>query len=194
MKKAVFFLFGLLYLSSLIAQDDAKASTTRVSSTIDSSAINELVLIQEFDVKVPIQAVWEAYTTKQGWEGAFVALAEIDLKVGGTIKTSYDKNATIGDSSTIILHLINYVPQKLITLQAELSPHFPELIKKNEKDLYNVIYFEAIEDSLTRVTSYGIGYKNTPEFLSLMKFFIQGNEMSYLNLIKYLETGETAKY
>ena len=37
-------------------------------------------------------------------------------------------------------------------------------------------------------------YKNNEKYLNLMKFFIQGNELSYNNLIAYLETGKLAKY
>ena len=60
-------------------------------------------------------------------------------------------------------------------------------MQADAKDLYNVIYFEALEEGRTKITSYGIGYKNNPKYLSLMKFFIQGNEQSSLQLIKYLE-------
>lgn len=81
-----------------------------------------------------------------------------------------------------------------MTLQAEISENFPEFMKKEAKDFYNVIYFSEVSSHKTKVESYGIGYKNNPKFLSLLKFFISANEMSYINLIKYLETGEKVKY
>ncbi|RLD66569.1 MAG: hypothetical protein DRI84_04480 [Bacteroidetes bacterium] len=131
---------------------------------------------------------------KKGWESAFVSLAEIDFKVGGTIKTSYSKNATIGDSTTIVNHIVNYVPKKILTLQPEISENFPEFMKKESKGFYNVVYFTEISKNETRVESYGIGYKNNSKYLSLLKFFIKGNEDSYLNLINYLENGVKVKY
>ena len=68
-------------------------------------------------------------------------------------------------------------------------------MKEDEKDLYNTILFEELSPSKTKVISYGIGYKNNEKYMSLMKFFIQGNEQSYLNLISYLETGKpSVKY
>lgn len=191
MKSIIPLLLILFIHSSVLAQDEAHS---RVTSRVDSSINNELVLIQEFMVKVPITNAWDVYATKEGWESAFVAIAELDFKVNGTIKTSYDKNATIGDSSTIILHIINYVPKKLITLQAEITRNFPEFMKADEKDLFNVVYFEELGPSLTKITSYGIGYKNNPKYLSLLQFFIEGNEQSYNNMILYLETGKKAKY
>jgi len=188
MKKLNFILSFLLFTVLLSAQSDS-TKTSRVTSTVDSSQINELTLIQEFDVNVSIDSVWNTFTTKEGWESAFVAKAEVDFKIGGLILTSYDKDATIGDSSTIVLHVVNYVPKKLITLQAEITRNFPDFMKSDEKDFYNVIYFEELETEKTRITSYGIGYKNTPKYMSMMNFFVQGNEYSYLNLIKYLEEG-----
>ena len=185
MKPFTFLLF-LFFASTVVSQD---IYHKRIKNSIDSTQINNLVLIQKFKINVPLDEVWKTYTTKKGWEDVFVAIAEVDFKINGTIKTSYDKNAKIGDSSTIILHVKNYVPNKLITLQAELSPHFPEFMKKDAKDLYNIIYFEDLDTKTTQLTSYGIGYKNNEKYKKLLNFFIKGNTTSYANLIKYLETG-----
>ncbi|MEQ9278288.1 MAG: hypothetical protein RLN83_02240, partial [Balneola sp.] len=58
--------------------------------------------------------------------------------------------------------------------------------------LFNVITFNELEQNRTQIISYGLGYKNNEKYKQLMKFFIQGNESSYKNLIKYLETGQTS--
>lgn len=194
MKKYTLLLFSLFLYFFIFSQNDSLSTEKRIVSTIDSTYSNEIVLIQEFTVNVPLDSVWNAFTTKRGWESAFVAIAEIDFKVGGSIKTSYNKNAKIDDSTTIVNHIVNYVPKKILTLQPEISENFPEFMKKESKDFYNIVYFEEIDKRKTKIISFGIGYKNTPKYLSLMKFFIQGNEHSYLNLIKYLETGEKVKF
>jgi len=145
------------------------------------------VLIQEFTVKAPLKAVWDAYTTKEGWENWSVPLAEIDLKIGGTIKTNYNPNGQIGDSTTIVNNIINYVPRRLLTLQAEITDNFPEFMKNEAKDFYNIIYFDEVEPGLTNIKSFGIGYRNNPKYIALMKFFIPANEKTLMNLISYLE-------
>ena len=116
-----------------------------------------------------------------------VPIAEVDLKVGGTIKTNYNKDGVIGDSTTIVTHIRNYVPKRLITLQAEITDNFPEFMKKEADDFYNVIYFTELEGGKTYVQSFGIGYKNTPKYLQLMNYFIPANEKTLMNLIGYLE-------
>lgn len=194
MKNSIITLISILSFSCAFGQNGPEVIQPRIVSTIDSTYNNEIVLIQEFTVNVPLDSVWNTFTTKKGWESAFVAIAEIDFRIGGSIKTSYNKNAIIGDSTTIVNHIVNYVPQRVLTLQPEISENFPEFMKQESNDFYNIIYFEETDNRKTKVTSFGIGYKKTPKFLSLMKFFIQGNEYSYLNLIKYLETGEKIKF
>ena len=162
----------------------------RIVSVIDSSQTENMILKQTFTVNVSKDSVWNAYTTKKGWESWATSIAEIDFKINGKIQTNYNKNGKIGDDATITLHILNYIPKTMITLQAELTKNFPKFMKEDEKDLYNVILFEAISPTKTKVISYGIGYKNNEKYKSLMKFFIKGNEQSYLNLISYLETGK----
>lgn len=147
MKKILIILF-LVFLTSLTFGQEK-----RVVSIIDSTKTPELVLIQEFTVNSPIDSVWNAYTTKKGWKNGAVPLAEIDLRVGGFIKTNYNKAGEIGDSTTIVTPILNYVPKKLITLQAELTDNFPEFMKKEEKDFYNLIYFVETEKGKTHVKS-----------------------------------------
>ncbi len=181
MKKIIFLLLSVFFVSITNAQEK------RVVSTIDSSKTPELVLIQELTVKASIDSVWNAYTTKNGWENWAVPLAEVNLKVGGFIKTNYNEKGQIGDSTTITTHIINYVPKRLLTLQAEITDNFPEFMRDDAKDFYNVIYFNPLENGYTNIKSFGIGYKNTPKYLELMNYFIPANEKTLLKLITYLE-------
>lgn len=190
MKTSLFQLLFLCFSVSLFAQNADSKSEKRITSVIDSSKVDNLVLQQSFVVNVSLDSVWNAYTTKKGWESWAVAKAEIDFKINGIIKTNYNKDGKIGDDKTITLHVINYIPKRMITLQAELTKNFPDFMKADEKDLFNMILFEKISPTKTKVISYGIGYKNSEKYMSLMKFFIKGNEQSYLNLISYLETGK----
>ena len=187
----VHFSFLFLLLSTLLFSQESQSSN-RVVSVVDSTHQDNVVLQQTFVINVPLDSVWNAYTTKKGWENWAVAQAEIDFKINGIIKTSYSKDAVIGDESTITLHIVNYVPKRMLTLQAELTKNFPDFMKEDQKGLYNTILFESLGPRKTQVISYGIGYKNNAKYLSLLQFFIQGNEQSYLNLINYLETGKSS--
>ena len=60
-------------------------------------------------------------------------------------------------------------------------------MKKEAEDFYNVIQLRENDQGHTEVSSFGIGYKNTPKYLELMHYFIPANEGTLLNLIAYLE-------
>jgi uncharacterized protein YndB with AHSA1/START domain len=194
MKHILLILFFTFFFSTANGQNENQPADQRITSRVDSSNNEELVLIQEFIVNVSLDSVWNAYTTEKGWESWAVPLAEIDWKVGGIIRTTYNINGVIGDSTTIVNHIINYVPHKIITLQAEITDNFPDFMKEEAEDFYNIIYFEKADEGKTTVTSYGIGYKNNEKYLSLMQFFISANKKTYKNLISYLETGEPVKF
>ncbi len=82
---------------------------------------------------------------------------------------------------------VNYVPERLLTLRADVSQNWPELMKQDADKLSNVILFEPIDDGHTRLTSYGIGYRDTPAIQRLLKFFVSANEQTFRKLIAYVE-------
>lgn len=136
----------------------------------------DLVLVQEVLLDAPVDRVWSAYTTPEGWTAWASPVAEIDLRSGGTIRTHYDATATIGDPGTNTLRIVNYVPERLLTLQAELSEGWPEVMKEDAENLMNVIVFEPTDDDKTRILSYGVGYRDSEAYAELMEFFIRANE------------------
>jgi hypothetical protein len=165
----------------------AQESINRITTTVDTIEDNRLILVQECEVNASMKDVWEAYTTKSGWEGWAVPLAEVDWKINGTIRTNYNPKGAIGDSTTILIHVLNYVPYRFITLQSEITENFPDFMKEDEKALFNIIEFQSLNSKKTKIVSYGIGYKNNKKYQNLMKYFIEANEQTSLKLISYLE-------
>ena len=58
------------------------------------------------------------------------------------------------------------------------------------RDRYNVVTFEADGDNKTKVVSFGVGYRDTPELQKMLKFFVDANEQSYVSLLNYVEKGK----
>jgi uncharacterized protein YndB with AHSA1/START domain len=196
-KKGIFVITGFVVLSSAGCEVErnegsqaplVKDATSQVSRT----DANELILIQEVSFQAPIEDVWRAYTTAEGWTAWASPKAEIDLRVGGTIRTAYQ--GEIGGSNTNTLHIVNYVPEKLLTLRAAMSSNWPEIMQEDAERLSNVILFDETGDGVTRIQSFGIGYTDAPEYDQLMGFFIKANEGLYKNLRAYLETGARVEW
>ncbi|MEM7367668.1 MAG: SRPBCC domain-containing protein [Bacteroidota bacterium] len=184
--------FFLLTIPSLHAQTDTSPYASRIISKIDTSKSGELFLIQEVTVHAPVEDLWHAYSTEEGWRSWSTPLVQMEFKVNGTILSNYNVSGSIGDSTTNTLRIINHVPFRILTLQADISKNWPEFMKEDVDDLYNVNIFEALSDNKSRLTSYGIGYKNTDKYQQLMGFFIKGNEWSFHKLLQYLEEGIAA--
>ena len=174
-----FFTLPILLLASL-----TYGQATCQTDTLPSG---ELMLKQEIVINTSVEKVWNAYTTPEGWKSWVTPIVEMDFKINGTIKSHYDSTATIGDKGTIVNHILNYIPYKQITMQAELNENFPTFMIGEEKNLYSIVDFDKLSDNQTKLTIYGIGYKNEQQWIDLLKFFIQGNEMSLNKLKNYLE-------
>ena len=117
------------------------------ASEVLKTVANELVLMQEVSFAAPIEDVWKAYTTADGWTAWAAPKAEIDLRVGGIIRTAYQ--GEIGGSNTNTLHIVNYVPERVLTLRAELSRNWPQIMQEDAAKLTNVVLFDEIADSRT---------------------------------------------
>lgn len=163
------------------------SQSDKAFSKVDTLQSGELILKQEIVINAPVEKLWNAYTTAESWEKWVTPIVEMDFKINGTIKSHYDPKAKIGDKGTIVIHILNYIPNKQITMQAEVAENFPAFMKGEEKNLYSIVELSAISNSTTKVTLYGVGYKNEQRWLDLLKFFIQGNEMTLNNLKKFVE-------
>jgi len=163
-----------------------KAVLDQATSQIDTLPSGEMMLKQEIVINASVDKVWNAYTTPAGWKKWVTPIVEMDFRINGTIKSHYDSTATLGDNGTIVTHILNYIPHKQITMQAELNENFPAFMKGEEKNLYSIFNFEKIDENQTKLTVYGIGYKNEQQWLDLINFFIQANEVTLNKLKTYL--------
>ena len=80
-------------------------------------AQDEKPLVHEAIINAPLDQVWAAYTTKAGLESWMVAHAEIDLKIGGKMKTRYDSKGTIDDSKAIENTILSYEPMRMLSFK-----------------------------------------------------------------------------
>lgn len=184
--------FCLVGCDSVTTEDHPLSAREGPSSEVVGTDAGELVLIQEVSILAAVDDVWKAYTTSEGWTGWAAPKAEIDLRVGGTIRTAYV--GEIGGENTNTLQIVNYVPHRLLTLRAEVSDNWPEIMKRDAERLSNVILFESIGPNATQIQSFGIGYTDSPELEQLMTFFIKANEGLLENLQVYLESGTRTEW
>lgn len=193
MKVRVSGIFSMLWMVCITgmvqycAAQKSMEEESEIVSRVDSTAAGELILTQEVVIHASLAEVWDAYTTEAGWAKWSTPLVSIDLRAGGIIRTNYNADGTLDDETANTLFIRNYVPYQLLTLQADIAPNWPEFMKAEADNLYNVVLFEALGENKTRLVSHGMGYQNNEKYWGLMEFFIKGNAMGYKRLKEVLE-------
>lgn len=177
---------GLLLLL-LAAGCAGRSEPPAIRSHVEPAPGDGLILTQEVIVDAPVARVWAAYTTEAGYTAWAATKAEIELRAGGTIRSHYDSRAEIGDPGTITLHVLNVVPERVLTLQAEPSDRWPDAMQADAEHLMNVVLFDELGEDRTRIRSYGVGYGNRQAYEEMMAFFIEANEGLFAGLKAHLE-------
>ncbi|MFT3879281.1 MAG: SRPBCC domain-containing protein [Gemmatales bacterium] len=164
--------------------DYLKNSDRPTKNIVNKAELNPLK--HEGIIDAPVAEVWKAFTTKDGLESWMVAKASFDLKVGGKMQTTYNKEATLGDEHTIENTIRAYVPERMLSIQCTKTPKgfpFTELFTKT----WSVCYFEPINDKQTRVRFVGMNYGTDDESKQLRRFFEVGNAQVMQSLKKRFE-------
>ena len=131
-------------------------------------------LVHEGVVAAPVKDVWAALTTEEGQESWMVAHSELELKVGGLMRTHYDPKGRIGDPKTIENTIISYDPERMLSFRVTKAPDgfpFPNAVTS----MWTVIYLEAAGPRATRVRFVGLGFGGDEESVKMRAFFDRGN-------------------
>lgn len=144
-------------------------------------------LVHEAVINVPPEKVWAVFTTSEGFKNFGVAKAEVDYRVGGSIRSIYDPKGAIGDPGTIEQTILAYEPMRMFAFRTTTVPDkfpFPNAMKK----CWNVAYVEDLGDGRTRLTLKGMGYDDADEeSVKMRAFFDAGNAWSMQKLRSNLE-------
>ncbi|MBM0104049.1 SRPBCC domain-containing protein [Steroidobacter sp. S1-65] len=127
--------------------------------------------------------VWRIFTTAEGYKQMGVAHAEVDLKIGGTIRTHYDPKGQLGDPRTIVNEILAYEPERMLATRVKQAPAdfpYPDAIAGT----WNVIYLTPAGDNMTQVRIIGLGYTDEPQSVAMRKFFAEGNRWTLDHIAK----------
>jgi uncharacterized protein YndB with AHSA1/START domain len=127
--------------------------------------------------------VWRLFTTAEGYQLTGVAHAEVDLKVGGSIRTHYDPKGRLGDAGTIVQEILAYEPERMLATRIRQAPAgFP--YKDAVEGTWTVIYMNPAGDNMTQVRIVGLGYTDSTQSQAMRKFFADGNRVTLEHIAK----------
>ena len=149
---------------------------------VSASAHGEPVIAQA-EVDASPEKVWDAFTTREGLESWMVASGDVDLRIGGLIRTTYRKSADLDGDTAIHQEILSMDPGRMISFRTVKSPKdfpFSEAISKS----WTVVYIEPLATGRTRVTVKMLGYTNDPQAQKMRSFFELGNKATLDALVK----------
>ena len=162
-----------------------KYPDVRDTSSVDAQGARVLQL--SIDLNAPPKAVWDAFTDAPTVRRWAAAMAEIDLKQGGTMEESYNAKARLGDPENIRHDIIAYVPGQMVVFR---NTNTPSALPGRE--LYHrVVSILEVQDlgaGRSRLTISQTGYAPGPQFNQLYSFFSEDNAELMEDLKAALET------
>jgi len=142
---------------------------SQAPAPVDSSSF-----AQEAVINAPVAAVWKVWSTSEGYKRTGVALAEVDLRIGGLIRSRYSANGLLGDEETIENRILAYEPEHMIAFRIDRPPKsFP--FKEAWKTTWFVVTLTDLGDGRTRIRAASMGFGTDEESVKMRKFFEDGN-------------------
>lgn len=141
----------------LVALPFILATTAAILPTADTEFDP---LVNEAVIEGPAVEIWRLMTTKAGVESWIVPHAEVDLRVGGLVRTNRDPHGRIGDSHTMTSRIVAIVPRRLFSLRIDDAPGLP--LSGNIEGTWYEIHLNPLAGGRTRVRCVGHGFASGP--------------------------------
>ncbi len=140
-------------------------------------------LVHTAVVEGPAEEVWRLLTTKRGMESWIVAHAEVDLRVGGLLRTHHDPAGRIGDPGTSTQRILALEPNRMLTFLVKETPRGFPLAQSVEGTWYEV-RLSPLAHGRTRVRCVGHGFGGGPMDYAARAVVDKGNAMALQQLQK----------
>lgn len=172
--------FLVIILGHLISNN----LNAQVANTSYVTQYGEKVLQLSIIVPINLKETWKLFTTDEGLKKWIAPVVKIDMKIGGSIRTNYDENKTVDDTTSIKLDIINYIEYEMLTLKVNLNNSFPPEAKKEDKNLQEILQFVKVDDNKTKIISTMVGWGQGSHWDKAYSFFEKGNDWTYKEILK----------
>jgi len=166
---------GVIAAGAMVVLGGPAAGQVVVAAAAPAPAVCEGV------INAPPGEVWKVFSTAEGFKKLGPAKAEVDLRIGGLIRSHYDPAGVIGDEGTIQNQIIAYEPQRMLTIRIHQPPKgFP--FPNAWKDAWTVLTFTDLGDGRTNLRIAMLGFGPDEESIKMREFFDKGNRWTLTRL------------
>jgi len=148
---------------------------------VASPAADPNAFVHEGIFDGPADLLWRLLTTEDGVESWLVPHAEVDLRVGGLVRTNYEAAGKIGDATTIVNHVVALTPGKSVSLRVDQTPPGYPLANLVEGTWYEVTV-DPLANGRSRLRCVGHGLGGGPAAYMIRPMFDKAAEMVFDHL------------
>ncbi len=139
--------------------------------------------VNEGVVNAPAAEVWKLVATSEGYKALGPALAEVDLRIGGLIRSRYKADGVLGDDETIENVILAFEPRRMLAIRIQKPPKtFP--FKEAWKTSWTVLTLTDMGGK-THVRAASMGFGSDEESAAMRRFFEHGNQETIESMQKY---------
>lgn len=132
-------------------------------------------------IAAPPAEVWKVFSTGEGFKKLGPAKAEVDLRIGGLIRSHYSPEGVLGDEGTIQNQIIAFEPERMMTIRIHQPPKgFP--FKEAWKNAWTVMTITDLGDGRTHLRVAMHGFSADEESRAMRDFFQTGNDWTIKRL------------
>lgn len=156
--------------------------TAKPVAPVPQTEIDTSPLVVEGIVNTTTGELWKVFSTAEGFKAFGVAQCELDLRVGGQIRSHYDPKGVLGDEGTIHNVILAYEPERMMAFRISKPPKnfpFPEAVWSAT---WSVATLTDLGDGRTHLRLSGMGYTADAESQKMRGFFKAGNAYSMKRL------------
>lgn len=137
--------------------------------------------VREAVITGPAELVWGLLTTDAGIRSWLAPQAEVDLRVGGFVKTHQDPEGRLGDPQTAVSRVIALRPKRSVSFRLEQAPEGYPFASMIEGTWYDLA-LDALPGGKTRIRCKGNGLATGWASTMVRPVFNQGVDMIFEHL------------
>lgn len=149
-------------------------------------AAQERAIDKEVLVAAPVEAVWQAWTTKAGIESFFAPEAEIEARVGGAFHIHINPYAPPGGKGADDMRYLALQRPTMVTFDWNAPPSLPEV---RAQRTFVIVRLAEVDAKTTRVRLHHVGWGDGGQWDQTYAYFDKawGNVLG--NLKKRFDSG-----
>ena len=132
--------------------------------------ISDRKITKEMNIPIPIENVWEKWTTHEGLQTFFGEDNRIELYPGGAYEIYFLMDEPYGRRGSEECKILSYLPQKMLSFSWNVPPSIPE-IRDSEYKTWVVIEFEKLDDYNTKLILTHLGWPDDSSWNPVFEYF-----------------------